>query len=114
PALVAKVVHLLLDDVRALAHAAYEQLLGLEYRRPDLLEAEAAHELVGAPLQLAPVRALGRQDVTRAARGLDLRHQRAALRRGRVSQASRSCESTAAVESVAQSNGLDSRPGTNA
>ena len=60
--------HLLLDDVRCLAHPACEQLGGLEDRGLDRAVAGAREHVVGDAQQLEPAAAVIREHVEGAAR----------------------------------------------
>ena len=67
---------LLLDRVGDLAEAALEHAGLLEHRRLDLAVAVVPGEVRGDRLEAAQRRALGRQEVTGAARGTEGRHRR--------------------------------------
>ena len=74
-------VHLLRDDVRPLARRAGEQLGVLEHRRVDPAIAVQRAQPLELPLDQLPGRLLGREDVVRAARSLEL-HARSSARNG--------------------------------
>ena len=66
---------LLLDDIRDVADAALEDLGLLDERGLDLAVAVARGEVCGGPFQARPGGSLGGQQVARASRGLEARHQ---------------------------------------
>src|ERR1017187_2446972 len=77
-ATVGEVVHLLVDDVRRLPHAAHEELRGLQGRRPDLVETVEREDLARGRLDAVPHARLGREEV---ARPLDARDHGGLARR---------------------------------
>jgi hypothetical protein len=67
-ALIGEAVHLFLDDVRGLTHAAHKEGRLLENRRLYLAVAVEGADVVDALVDVPPVRLILRQDVQRAPR----------------------------------------------
>ena len=73
-ALVPERVHLFLDDVGRLAHAAHEKIRRLEHRRSNLTVAEPSRDPADSRFEGLPARTVGGKDVCRSPRGGDLAH----------------------------------------